>query len=60
MANEQAVRIDELRLMGERIVQLITVDFSGPYDDRRPLEEMQHYLNDRRVALEEEAMSGNP
>jgi len=51
--NEKAYRIDELRRMDEMIVALETVDFAGPYDDRRPLVAMRSWVEGRRVQLEE-------
>ena len=54
MINEKAHRMDELRRAEEMVDTLINVDFSGTYDDRRPLEAMKVYIADRRVALDEE------
>jgi hypothetical protein len=54
MINEKAYRSDELRRVDEMITTLETVDFAGPYDDRRPLAAMRSWVETRRIELEAE------
>jgi hypothetical protein len=50
--DDRAYRIDELGKVSEMITTLESVDFSGPYDDRRPLEAMKSWIETRRIELE--------